>query len=66
MTTQQKIKTVFTGNTVKRNAFENALECLYYGNGKSDWNDCGLKTESDRNEVWDKAKYFMSRDDWEW
>lgn len=41
-------------NQQKQNAYMNACDCLYYGYGKSDWNNCGLSDE-DAAEVWKQA-----------
>lgn len=38
----------------KQAAYENAYDCLYYGYGKSTWNNCGLD-EDTSNEVWNQA-----------
>lgn len=38
----------------KQAAYENAYDCLYYGYGKSVWNNCGLD-EDTSNEVWNQA-----------
>lgn len=35
-------------------AFENALDCLYYGYGKKYWNNCGLDKETS-DKIWKKA-----------
>jgi len=41
----------------KQNAYMNACDCLFYGYGKSYWNDCGC---NDREEIWLQAKRDMS------
>lgn len=38
----------------KQAAYENAYDCLYYGYGKSVWNNCGLN-EEDSIKVWKQA-----------
>lgn len=42
---------------VKQNVYMNACDCLYYGYGKSYWNDCGC---NDRDHVWKQALADMS------
>ena len=39
-------------------AYENACDCLYYGIGPGEWNDCGIAKEQ-RREVWAVAWYDM-------
>ena len=36
-------------------AYKNAVDCLYYGYGKSYWNCCGLDKKT-ADEVWIQAK----------
>ena len=43
----------------KQNAFENACDCLYFGQGPKDWNDCGIPKE-ERKEVWKAAFWYMA------
>lgn len=40
---------------LERAAFENAIECLYYGYGKKSWNNLGLDKETS-DKIWEKAK----------
>lgn len=42
----------------KKNAYENACDCLYYGYGRKFWSSCGLSNE-DANAVWEQAFYDM-------
>lgn len=46
-------------NQTKQNAFENACDCLYFGQGPKDWNDCGIPKE-ERQEVWKAAFWYMA------
>lgn len=41
-------------NKQKQNAYMNACDCLYYGYGKSYWNNCGL-SDDDATKVWSQA-----------
>lgn len=38
----------------KQAVYESAYDCLYYGYGKSDWNNCGLDEEVSTL-VWEQA-----------
>lgn len=38
----------------KQAAYENAYECLYFGYGKTYWNNCGL-TEDVSEDIWKQA-----------
>ena len=44
-------------NQIEQKAFENAVQCLYYGFKKSDWNSLCLG-KCKQNEIWKKAKDF--------
>lgn len=50
-------------NRVIFNAYQNACDCIYYGYGKSYWNDCGLDNESIANQVWKAAKNDLASND---
>lgn len=39
---------------IMQNAYENAYDCLYYGYGRSFWNNYGLD-EKTSNKIWNKA-----------
>ena len=43
-------------DTKMQAAYENAYDCLYYGMGRSVWNNCGLDKEASM-EVWQQAFY---------
>lgn len=45
----------------KQAAYENAYDCLYYGYGKSYWNNCELDEQSS-NEVWKQALKDISKE----
>lgn len=47
-------------DNVKEAAYENACDCLYYGYGKQDWNNCGL-SDNEAKIVWNKAYDYMSK-----
>ena len=40
---------------LKRAAYENACDCLYYGYGRDKWNSCGLEGE-EADMVWNQAR----------
>ena len=50
-------------NRVIFNAYQNACDCIYYGYGKSYWDDCGLDNESIANQVWKAAKNDLASND---
>lgn len=41
-----------------QNAYENACDCLRFGESSGDWQDCGIPQEM-RKEVWAVAWYDM-------
>lgn len=47
-------------NEQEQAAFENALDCLYYGFGRSYWNACGLP-EEEATQVWEEARTFLDQ-----
>lgn len=46
-------------NLQKQAAFDNACDCLWFGCGRKDWNNCGLSPE-ESDEVWHEAFVYMS------
>ena len=46
-------------NEIIQAAYENACDCLYYGYGKSAWNNCGLPKPT-ANMIWERAKYDLA------
>ena len=50
------------GDPTTQNAYENACDCLYYGMGSGNWNDCGIPKEK-RKEVWKVAFWDMAEGD---
>lgn len=40
-------------------AYENALDCLYFGYGKKYWNACGL-SEEEAGRIWKEARESMT------
>ena len=49
----------YPNNPTKQAAFENACDCLWFGCGRKDWNNCGLSPK-ESDEVWKKAYEYMS------
>lgn len=43
---------------IEQKAFENAVQCLYYGFNKSDWNSLCLG-KCKQNEIWKRANKYL-------
>lgn len=50
-------------NQLYQNAYENAYDCHYYGMGRSDWQDCGVRTQAKKDEIWKLAYYDCAEPD---
>jgi hypothetical protein len=46
----------------EHNAYLNAIDCLYYGYGRSYWNSCGLSKE-DADRIWEMAYEDCANDE---
>ena len=46
----------------EHNAYLNAIDCLYYGYGRSYWNNCGLSKE-DADRIWEMAHEDCANDE---
>lgn len=43
----------------KQIAYENAIDCLYYGYGWKEWDSLNL-TEEEKKEIWEKAIEYLA------